>query len=127
MELDEDYILWFIKGTLFSQFDSIRSSYNAQKEQWTIEKMTTILAKEANNIKMGRARSVAMVTNQNNNDQKRMPLQKITNDNKPFKKHNTSNKANGQGALLVSNVPKNEGFKGNTITAKSLGTRRQIA
>ena len=33
IELGEDYIVWFVMGTLPSQFDSIRSSYNAQKEQ----------------------------------------------------------------------------------------------
>ena len=33
MEFDSDYVVWLIMGTLPSQFDSIRSSYNAQKEQ----------------------------------------------------------------------------------------------
>ncbi|CAA2983195.1 Retrovirus-related Pol poly from transposon TNT 1-94, partial [Olea europaea subsp. europaea] len=67
MELDEDYIVWFIMRTLPSLFDSIRSSYNAQKEQWIVEKMTTILAKEEDDMKKGRAKSEAMVMNQNNN------------------------------------------------------------
>ncbi|CAA3024120.1 Hypothetical predicted protein [Olea europaea subsp. europaea] len=52
----------------------------------TIEEMTTILAKEEDDMKKGRARSVVMVMNQNKNGQKRKPLQKNTNDNKPFKK-----------------------------------------
>ena len=32
-EFDDDYLVWFIMGTLPPQFDSIRSSYNAQKEK----------------------------------------------------------------------------------------------
>ena len=33
MEFDLDYIVWLIMGTLPSQFDNIRFSYNAQNEQ----------------------------------------------------------------------------------------------
>ena len=36
LEFDSNYIVWLIMGTLLSQFDSIRSSYNTQNEQWTI-------------------------------------------------------------------------------------------
>ena len=32
MEFDSDYIVWLIMETLPSQFDSIRSSYNARKK-----------------------------------------------------------------------------------------------
>ena len=32
IEFNSDYVVWLIMGTLSSQFDSIRSSYNAQKE-----------------------------------------------------------------------------------------------
>ena len=52
MKFDSDYVVWLIMGTLPSQFDSIRFSYNAQKEQWTIEEMTTILAKEEWDMKV---------------------------------------------------------------------------
>ena len=42
----QDYMVCFVMGTLPTQFDSIRSSYNAQKDQWGVEEMTFILAKE---------------------------------------------------------------------------------
>ena len=32
-EFDSDYVVWLIMGTLPSQFDNIRSSYNAQNDQ----------------------------------------------------------------------------------------------
>ena len=62
MEFDSDYIFWLIMGTLPSHFDNIRSSCNTQKEQWTIEEMTAILAKEEEDMKKGRSRSISMVT-----------------------------------------------------------------
>ncbi|CAA2975200.1 Retrovirus-related Pol poly from transposon TNT 1-94 [Olea europaea subsp. europaea] len=96
MELDEDYIVWFIMGTLPSQFDSIRSSYNAQKEQWTIEEMTIIRAKEEDDMKKGRARSVAMVTNQNNDVQKRKPLQRIPMKTGPSRNRTRVSKGMGK-------------------------------
>ena len=62
MEFDSDYVFWLIIGALPSQFDSIRSSYNVQKEQWTIEEMIAILAKEEDDMKKGRSRSISVVT-----------------------------------------------------------------
>ena len=46
MKFDSDYVVWLIMVTLPLQFDNIRSSYNAQIDQWTIEEMTVILSKE---------------------------------------------------------------------------------
>ena len=51
MDLGQKYMIWFVMGTLPSQFDSIRSSYDAQKEQVFVEEMTVILAKEEDNMK----------------------------------------------------------------------------
>ncbi|KAL5576980.1 hypothetical protein UlMin_018679, partial [Ulmus minor] len=52
--LDDDYMVWLLMRTLPPQFDAIKSSYNAQKEQWSLEEMTAILAKEEDDIKNGR-------------------------------------------------------------------------
>ena len=63
MEFNSYYVVWLIMGTLPSHFDSIRSSYNAQNEQWTIEEMIVILDKEEEeDIKKGRSRSISIVT-----------------------------------------------------------------
>ena len=64
MVFDSDYVVWLIMGTFPLQFDSIRSSYNAQKEQWTIKEITAILAKEEEDMKNGKSRSISMVTTQ---------------------------------------------------------------
>ncbi|KAL5560480.1 hypothetical protein UlMin_036691 [Ulmus minor] len=57
--LDDDYMVWLLIRTLPPQFDAIRSSYNAQKEQWSLEEMTTILAKKEDDIKNGQGCSVS--------------------------------------------------------------------
>ena len=62
MKFDSDYVVWLIMGTLPSQFDNIRSIYDAHKEQWTIEEMIAILAKEEEGMKKGRCRSIYVVT-----------------------------------------------------------------
>lgn len=51
--LDDDYMVWLIMRTLPLPLDVIRSSYNAQKEKWTLEEMTSILAKAKEDIKNG--------------------------------------------------------------------------
>ena len=105
-------------GTSPLQFDSIRSSYNAQKEQWTIEEMTTILAKEEKDMKKGRSKSIFVVTNQGGGVQKRKyPYTIASNEKKLVKKQNVGAKGNGakgngKNVPFTSIAPKNKGFKG---------------
>ncbi|KAM6556990.1 hypothetical protein CsatB_004009 [Cannabis sativa] len=100
LDLGEDYMVWFVMETIPSQFDSIRSSYNAQKEQWTIEEMTAILAKEEEDMKKGRARSISMVTNPNNSH-KRKFTPNNSSDQRFHKKKATNPKGNGQASSTV--------------------------
>ena len=54
-------------GSIPSQFDSIRSSYNAQKENWTREEMITIdLTKEEDDVKKERTRTVSIIIENTN-------------------------------------------------------------
>ena len=62
LDLDNDYLVWFVIGSLLSQFNSIRSSYSAQKDNWTIEEMTTILAKEEDDIKKRKGNNYYVIT-----------------------------------------------------------------
>ena len=113
MEFDWDYVVWLIMGTLPLHFDSIRSSYNAQNEQWTIEEMTVILAKEKEDMKKGRSMSISIVTTQGSGDQKRKyPYNTASNEKKYVKKQNTGAKGNDKNVSSTSNAPINEGFKG---------------
>ena len=75
--------------------------------------MTAILAKEEEDMKKGRSRSISMVTTQGNRGQKRKYLYNTTSNEKKYvKKQNTSAKSNGKNVSSTSNAPKNEGFKG---------------
>ena len=58
MDFNLDYVVWMIMETLPLQFDSIRSSYNAQKEKLTIEEITAILAKEKDDMRKERSMSI---------------------------------------------------------------------
>ena len=125
MEFDSYYVIWLIMGTLPSQFDNIRSSYNAQKEQWTIEEMTAILAKEEENMKKGRSRSIYVLTTQDGGGQKRKyPYNTASKEKKYVKKHNTSAKGNGKNVPSTSNAPKNEGFKGKCNYCHKFGHKK---
>ena len=71
MMFDLNYVVWLIMGTSPSQFDSIRSNYNAHNEQWTIKEMTAILAKEEEDMKKGRSISIYVVTTSGDGGRKR--------------------------------------------------------
>ena len=71
MKFDSYYVVWLIMGTLPLQFHNIRSSYNAQNDQWTIEEMTVILSKEGEDMKKRRSKSISMLTTQDSGGQKR--------------------------------------------------------
>ncbi|KAM6577988.1 hypothetical protein CsatB_029825 [Cannabis sativa] len=122
LDLGEDYMVWFVMETIPSQFDSIRSSYNAQKEQWTIEEMTAILAKEEEDMKKGRARSISMVTNPNNSH-KRKFTPNNSSDQRFHKKRATNPKGNGQ-ASSSSTGHKNEFFKGKCNFCQCFGHKK---
>ena len=87
MEFDSDYIVWLIMGTLPLYFNNIRSSYNAHKEQWAIEEMTAILAKEEEDMKKGRSNSISVLTTQDGGGQNRKyPYNTTSNEKKYVKK-----------------------------------------
>ena len=115
-------------GTLPSQFYSIRSNYNAQKEKWTIEEMTAILTKEEEDRKKGRSRSISVVTIQGSMGKKRKyPYNTTSNEKLYIKKQNTGVKGDDKNVPSTSNVPKNEGFKGKSNYCHKLGHKKHIA
>ena len=94
-------------------FNNIRSSYNAHKEQWTIEEMIDILAKEEEDMKKGRSRSIYVLTTLDGGGQNRKyPYNTASNEKNYVKKKNTGVKGNGKNVPSTSNALKNEDFKG---------------
>ena len=67
----------------FAFADNIKSSYNDQKEQWKIEDMTSIIAKDDRNMKKERSKSISLVTISASERQKRKtPPTIASNENK---------------------------------------------
>ena len=125
MKFDSYYVVWLIMGTLPLQFDSIRSSYNAKKEQWTIKMITAILAKEEVDMKNGRSMSISMMTIQGSRGQKRKyPYNTSSNEKKYVKKQNTGVNGNDKNVPSTSNAPKNEGFKGKCNYCHKFGHKK---
>ena len=74
--------------------------------------MTAILAKEEEDLKKGRSRSIYVVTTQGSGGQKRKyPYNIASTEKKYVKKQNTGVKGNNKNVPYTSNAPKNEGFK----------------
>ncbi|XP_062079432.1 uncharacterized protein LOC133783827 isoform X2 [Humulus lupulus] len=122
MDLGEDYMVWLVMENIPSQFDSIRSSYNAQKEQWTVGEMSAILAKEEEDMRKGRARSISMVTNPNNPHKRKFTSNNSSDQKHPKKKANHP-KGNGQ-ASSSSTGHKNEFFKGKCNFCQCFGHKK---
>ena len=84
--------------------------------------MTTILAKEEEDLKKGKARSISMVTNPNNS-QKRKPTSNNSSDQRPSKKKGNHPKGNGQGSSSSAGH-KNEYFKGKCNFCQYFGRKK---
>ena len=97
-------------GSFQSQLISIRSSYNTQKKNWTIEEIATILAKEEDNIKEWKRKTVFVITDSNSQKRKTPPMN-FNFQRSPFKKKNIGAKKNGSNVASTSNEAKSEGFK----------------
>ncbi|XP_074560510.1 uncharacterized protein LOC141816668 [Curcuma longa] len=53
VELGSDFLVWQILDSLPSEFDILKTSYNAQKEEWTIDELVAILNQEEQNMRKG--------------------------------------------------------------------------
>jgi len=58
VELGDSYLIWQIMESLPSQFDVLKTSYNTQKEEWTIYEMIPIISQEEASIKKTKSHSV---------------------------------------------------------------------
>ncbi|KAJ1412062.1 gag-polypeptide of LTR copia-type [Sesbania bispinosa] len=72
VELGDSYLIWQVMESLPSQFDVLNTSYNTQKEEWTIDEMIAIITQEEASIKKTKSHSVQFIAS--------------TSGNKPVKK-----------------------------------------
>lgn len=78
IDLNEDYLTWCITKCFPSQFDSIKSSYNTQRVEWSLDEMTAILVKEEDDINRNKSNVVALAM-QKGDKPKKFFLKKIQN------------------------------------------------
>ena len=75
--------------------------------------MTSILAKEKEDMKKERSMSIFLVTTKGSGGQRiKYPYNTSSNKKKYVKKQNTGVKSNDKNVPSTFNAPKNEGFKG---------------
>lgn len=53
-----------------SQFDLIRSTYNTQKDEWSLDEMVAILVKEEDDINDNQNNSISLVANKKDKSKK---------------------------------------------------------
>ncbi|KAJ1387717.1 gag-polypeptide of LTR copia-type, partial [Sesbania bispinosa] len=102
VELGDSYLIWQVMESLPSQFDVLKTSYNTQKEEWTIDEMIAIISQEEASIKRTKSHSVQFIAS--------------TSGTKPMKKgfkgKSRSEKGNtGKAPMYLE--PKKKHFKGN--------------
>ena len=87
--------------------------------------MTSILAKEEEDMKKGRSKSIYMVTTQGSRDQKRKyPYNTTSNEKKYVKKQNNGVKSNDRNVPSTSNGPKNDVFEGKCNYCHKFGHKK---
>ncbi|KAG7987697.1 hypothetical protein I3843_03G147300 [Carya illinoinensis] len=107
VELANNFLVWQVLESLPSQFNALKITYNAQKDEWSLSKMTTIVTQEEEMMKKAKSLATFMVTVDKG---KKKKFFKSNSGN--FRKMKKSRKPPQQASMSVPNGPKNEVFKG---------------
>ena len=75
VELSEKFLKWLILESLPTSFDTMKLTYNALKEEWTLEELMSIVVQHEVSLKKNETHSLALVTDQVSN-MKKKPLHK---------------------------------------------------
>ena len=73
VELSEKFLKWLILESLPAPFDAVKLTYNALKEEWTLEKLMSIVVQHEVSLKKNETHFIALVTNQGSNMKKKPP------------------------------------------------------
>ena len=85
VELSEKFLKWLILESLPASFDAIKLTYNALKEEWTLEELMSIVVQHEVSLKKNETHSIALVTDQGSN-MKKKPAHKNSRSSKQFKR-----------------------------------------
>ncbi|WKA03424.1 hypothetical protein VitviT2T_021532 [Vitis vinifera] len=89
VELSEKFLKWLILESLPISFDAVKLTYNALKEEWTLEELMSIEVQHEVSIKKNETHSLAFVTDQVSN-MKKKPSHKNFRGSKQFKRKGNS-------------------------------------
>ena len=73
VELSEKFLKWLILESLPTSFDAVKLTYNALKEEWTLEELMPIVVQHEVSLKKNETHSLALVIDQVSN-MKKKPL-----------------------------------------------------
>ena len=73
VELSEKFLKWLILESLPASFDVVKLTYNALKEEWTLEELMSIVVQHEVSLKKNETHSIAFVTN-HGSSMKKKPL-----------------------------------------------------
>ncbi|RVW17797.1 Retrovirus-related Pol polyprotein from transposon TNT 1-94 [Vitis vinifera] len=110
VKLGENFLKWLILESLPFSFDVVKLTYNALKEEWTLEELMSIVVQHEVSLKKNETHSLALVTDQASN-MKKKPSHKNFVGFKQFKRKGNSNQGTSN-ASVSSNAAKSEKFKG---------------
>ena len=85
VELSERFLKWLILESFPTSFDAMKLTYNALKEEWTLEELMSIVVQHEVSMKKNETHSLALVTDQVSN-MKKKPLHKNFGGSKQFKR-----------------------------------------
>ncbi|RVW68505.1 Retrovirus-related Pol polyprotein from transposon TNT 1-94 [Vitis vinifera] len=123
VELSEKFLKWLILESLPTSFDAVKLTYNALKEEWTLEELMFIVVQHEASLKKNETYSLAFVTDEVSNMEKKPP-HKNSGGSKQFKRKWNSSQGTSN-ASASSNATKNERFKGKCKIASSLKLARE--
>ncbi|KAJ9707513.1 hypothetical protein PVL29_002516 [Vitis rotundifolia] len=104
VELSEKFLKWLILESLPTSFDAMKLTYNALKEEWTLEELMSIMVQHEVSLKKNETHSLAL----------------NFGGSKQFKRKGNSNQGTFN-ASASSNATKNERFKGKCNFCHKIG------
>ncbi|KAF7123519.1 hypothetical protein RHSIM_Rhsim12G0088900 [Rhododendron simsii] len=125
VELAEDFLVWTVLESLPTEFDGLKSAYNAQKGKWNLNGMTAIVTQEEarfNETKRAKFESAFVVTNDSgSHNNKNFKSEYNSNKSYPNRKHGKSTHQATPPSLVE---PKTDGFKGKCHFCRVYGHKK---
>ncbi|TXG49740.1 hypothetical protein EZV62_025615 [Acer yangbiense] len=95
-EISDSHLVWQVLESLPSEFDVLKTSYNTQEAEWTLDQMTAIVVQEEETIRKSKNQSAYMVTHSDKGKKKFYGGKKFKPHGKKAGKSNGLNKAKGE-------------------------------